>query len=255
MVQGKFKSSRLRKRKVKVPGGQTKTRYLERKPKQARCGTTGEKLHGIPRMGATKAKNTAKTLKRPERPYGGVLSSRAMRVKMRQEAKVLAKGTPAKETALFSVGRLCLKIAGRDAGKRCVIVEEAKDGVVMIDGETRRRKCNVRHLEPLVDSLNVKKGATHADVVKAFAKLGSDLKASKPKKAAARPKRIRKKRAKPKPEAAKKAPAAEKKAAPAAPAKETPAAPAQPKQEEKSLPKTGAKVAEKKPAVKAPAKK
>jgi large subunit ribosomal protein L14e len=87
--------------------------------------------------------------------------------------------------AMFEVGIVCMKIAGRDAGKTCVIVESEKDGFVLIEGETRRRKCNTRHLEPLGKSVEIKAGASHADVMKA---LGLPARESKPRKPAARPK-------------------------------------------------------------------
>jgi large subunit ribosomal protein L14e len=92
---------------------------------------------------------------------------------------------------MMEVGRVCLKIAGRDAGKKCVIVDVVGDNRVLIDGETRRRNCNIAHLEPTKDTMDVKKGAAHADVLKAFSKIGIDIKVSKPKKAAERPRQIR----------------------------------------------------------------
>jgi large subunit ribosomal protein L14e len=85
---------------------------------------------------------------------------------------------------MFEVGTVCIKTAGRDAGKTCVVVEAAKDGIVVIEGETRRRKCNVRHLEPLGRDVKVKAGANHADVMKA---LGLKEKESKARKPAAKP--------------------------------------------------------------------
>jgi len=85
---------------------------------------------------------------------------------------------------MYEIGTVCVKIAGRDAGKKCVIVEAAKDGFVMIEGETRRRKCNVRHLEMLKQEVKVKSGASHAEVMKA---LGLTEKESKSRKPAAKP--------------------------------------------------------------------
>ena len=85
---------------------------------------------------------------------------------------------------MFDVGTVCVKIAGRDAGKQCVIIEAVKDGMVTIEGETRRRKCNVRHLEPMGREVKVKAGASHAEVMKA---LGLDAKESKARKPAAKP--------------------------------------------------------------------
>jgi len=69
---------------------------------------------------------------------------------------------------MIEVGRVCLKIAGRDAGLKCVVVDTLKKNLVLIDGETRRRKCNVAHLEPLAQTLPVEKGASHEQVVAAF---------------------------------------------------------------------------------------
>ena len=92
----------------------------------------------------------------------------------------------------FDVGRLCMKIAGRDARKKCVIVEVLDNLYVMIDGETRRRKCNINHLEPLKETIDIKKGASHEDIVAAFKKLGTELVDKKPKTAAERPRRKRK---------------------------------------------------------------
>ncbi len=93
---------------------------------------------------------------------------------------------------MFEVGRICIKLAGRDAGLRCVVIDVMDANYVMIDGETRRRKCNVAHLEPLDQTLAIKKGASESDVASAFKKIGVDVKATKPKKAAERPLPVRK---------------------------------------------------------------
>jgi len=72
------------------------------------------------------------------------------------------------ETKMIEIGRICLKIAGRDAGKKCVVVDILDSNFVLVDGETRRRKCNIAHLEPLDQTLDIKKGDDHAKVVAAF---------------------------------------------------------------------------------------
>lgn len=92
---------------------------------------------------------------------------------------------------MMEIGRLCTKTAGRDAGKKCVIVEVLDSKFVMIDGETRRRKCNMKHLEPLAETIKISKGASHADIVKEFKKLGSEIKETKPRKAKPKPKQVR----------------------------------------------------------------
>lgn len=92
---------------------------------------------------------------------------------------------------MFEIGRLCVKLAGRDAGKKCVIVEILEKNFVLIDGETRRRKCNINHLEPLEQKIEIKKEATHEDVIKAFEKIGLTARNTKPKKAEPRKKKVK----------------------------------------------------------------
>lgn len=69
---------------------------------------------------------------------------------------------------MIEVGRLCYKIAGREAGKPCIIIDVIDDKYVLIDGLVRRKRCNVTHLEftPLV--LKVGKKASTPDVQKAL---------------------------------------------------------------------------------------
>lgn len=94
---------------------------------------------------------------------------------------------------MIDIGRICVKIAGRDAGKKCVVIDVLDANFVMIDGETRRRKCNILHLEPLDKTADVKKNASHAEVAKVFASLGYGTFSPKSKsKTAARPGKARK---------------------------------------------------------------
>ena len=92
MVSGKHKSRSLRKVFVKTPGGKTKIHYRSKKPKKPICAEDGTQLHGIPRLKASKMKNLSKSKKRPSRPFAGVLSSKAMRRKMKEKAKALKFG-------------------------------------------------------------------------------------------------------------------------------------------------------------------
>lgn len=65
---------------------------------------------------------------------------------------------------MIEVGRVCMKIAGRDSGKTVVVVEKIDDNFVIIDGNVKRKRCNITHLEPLQQVLNIKKGATTDDI-------------------------------------------------------------------------------------------
>lgn len=84
---------------------------------------------------------------------------------------------------IFEIGRVCYKVAGKDAGKICVIVDEAKDkGFVIIDGDTKRKRCNVTHLEPTSRMLKIKKGEDSSKVKDLLANEGLEVKEKKAKK-------------------------------------------------------------------------
>jgi len=87
MVEGRIKSRTLRRIKVKVPGNRSVIHYRKRKPSAAKCAGCGAVLSGVPRERPYKMKNMAKTQKRPERPYGGILCSRCMRKKIKENIK------------------------------------------------------------------------------------------------------------------------------------------------------------------------
>lgn len=93
---------------------------------------------------------------------------------------------------MIEIGRLCIKIAGRDAGLKCIVVDILDDKFVLIDGETRRRKCNVLHLEPLKDVVKIKKNASHEDVSKALKEVDIKTRETKPKTKTERPRKKRK---------------------------------------------------------------
>jgi large subunit ribosomal protein L14e len=63
---------------------------------------------------------------------------------------------------IFEKGRVCMKIAGRESGMYCVIVEEGEfpmvTGPKKITG-VKRRKCNSNHLEPTMETLTLESGS------------------------------------------------------------------------------------------------
>ena len=125
---------------------------------------------------------------------------------------------------MFDIGRICVKIAGRDAGKRCVIVEKHDNGLVLIDGQVRRRKSNVKHLEPLDLTVSLSAGASHEQVKKALATINIEVRDTKPKNAAPRPRKQKAQRPAPEPAKTKKAAPKKQEATPAP--QEQPAEPA-----------------------------
>jgi len=75
----------------------------------------------------------------------------------------------------IEVGRICVKLSGRDAGKKCVIIDVIDKNFVLITGPKsvtgiRRRRTNVDHLEPTSESIEVKKSADDDEVEKALSK-------------------------------------------------------------------------------------
>jgi len=92
---------------------------------------------------------------------------------------------------MIEIGRVCVKIAGRDAGLKCVVIDILDKVYVTVDGQARRRKANILHLEPTPDKLDISKGASHDEVVKAFKSLKVDIADRKPKKKSEAPKEVR----------------------------------------------------------------
>ena len=58
--------------------------------------------------------------------------------------------------ASIEVGRVCVKIAGREAGEKCAIVEIIDENYVEVVGEAvKNRRCNILHLEPTEETIDV----------------------------------------------------------------------------------------------------
>jgi large subunit ribosomal protein L14e len=74
---------------------------------------------------------------------------------------------------MLEVGRVCMKISGREAGKYCVVLKKIDKSFVLITGPkiltgVKRRKCNIAHLEPLPYKLEIKEDASDEEVIQAF---------------------------------------------------------------------------------------
>jgi len=186
----------LRRIKVKLPGGRITIHYKKRKPKKATCIVTKKPLPGVPRYTPVKLRKLPKSQRRPNRPYGGMLSSKAMRIKIIDTSNIVNHP--------LEVGRLIVKTAGRDSGKIGVIIEKIDNNYVLIDGQVRRRKCNIDHLETLDKKIKIKSKATFDSIQKEFKLLGIEAKKTKPKQRKDRPKKQRKQKEKTKEEPAQK---------------------------------------------------
>ncbi len=79
--------------------------------------------------------------------------------------------------SVYDIGRLCVKTMGREAGYLCVVVDIVDKNYLLIDGlKVRRRRVNYRHIEPITETIDIKKGASHDQVEAAIKKAKLDKK-------------------------------------------------------------------------------
>ena len=69
----------------------------------------------------------------------------------------------------IQIGRVVVKTNGREAGKKAVIVDLVNQNYVVVTGPkeltgVRRRRCNIRHLEPTDKLLSIKRNASDEEV-------------------------------------------------------------------------------------------
>jgi len=77
----------------------------------------------------------------------------------------------------IEIGRICVKIMGREAGRKCVIVDIIDENFVLITGPksltgVKRRRCNINHIEVLDKKIDIQKGASDEEVLKALESAG-----------------------------------------------------------------------------------
>lgn len=73
----------------------------------------------------------------------------------------------------IEIGRICTKMKGREAGKKCVIVDIIDKSFVLITGPKtltgiKRRRVNVQHVTSTEDCVKITRGASDVDVLKAL---------------------------------------------------------------------------------------
>ena len=65
----------------------------------------------------------------------------------------------------FDIGRVCVKLKGREAGHKCVVVDVIDRNYVLITGpEVKRRRVNMSHLDPLDETVNIQRNASDDEV-------------------------------------------------------------------------------------------
>jgi large subunit ribosomal protein L14e len=69
----------------------------------------------------------------------------------------------------IEVGRICVKLSGREAGRKCIIVDVIDKNFVLITVTgVKRRRANINHIEPLPSKIEIKRGASDEEVVDAL---------------------------------------------------------------------------------------
>jgi len=76
----------------------------------------------------------------------------------------------------MKTGDIILKISGRDAGNIGTITEVLDNNYVVIDGNTRKRKCNIKHLEFLGKNIPVRKDTDRNNILDLIKKAGFQFK-------------------------------------------------------------------------------
>lgn len=77
----------------------------------------------------------------------------------------------------IEVGRIVVKLAGREAGRKAVIVDIIDDKFVVITGPkqltgVKTRRANINHIEPTDKKIEISKGASEEEVMKALEDAG-----------------------------------------------------------------------------------
>ena len=70
----------------------------------------------------------------------------------------------------IDIGRICVKLSGREAGKRCVIIDVVDRNYVIVTGPpsltgVRRRRVNMNHIKPLDEIIDISRNASDEDII------------------------------------------------------------------------------------------
>jgi large subunit ribosomal protein L14e len=79
--------------------------------------------------------------------------------------------------AAMEVGRICIKTVGREAGKKCIIIDIVDKNYVLITGPRtvsgiKRRRANINHLEPTQQKIDITRSVTDEEVTEALKTAG-----------------------------------------------------------------------------------
>jgi large subunit ribosomal protein L14e len=72
--------------------------------------------------------------------------------------------------SVLSVGRICVKKFGREAGRKCVIIDTINKNFVLITGpksitSVKRRRSNINHLIPTQEKIKIKRRLSDEELI------------------------------------------------------------------------------------------
>ncbi len=88
MTGAKQKSRTFRRLFRRTPGARRIIQYKKRMPSKAVCSVCGDVLKGVARLRITRLRNTPKSARRPQRPFGGVLCSACARKEIKKRSRI-----------------------------------------------------------------------------------------------------------------------------------------------------------------------
>jgi large subunit ribosomal protein L14e len=77
----------------------------------------------------------------------------------------------------IEIGRICVKTAGREVGRKCVIVDIIDQNNVLITGPkelngVKRRRVSIKHVEPTAELIKIERKATDEATLRALEAAG-----------------------------------------------------------------------------------
>ncbi len=69
----------------------------------------------------------------------------------------------------MDIGRVCLKVKGREQGERCVVLDVVdRNFVIVVGPNVKRRRVNMNHIRPLDEMVPLQRNATDEEAIAAL---------------------------------------------------------------------------------------
>jgi large subunit ribosomal protein L14e len=69
----------------------------------------------------------------------------------------------------MDIGRVCLKVKGREQGERCVVLDVVdRNFVIVVGPNVKRRRVNMNHIRPLDEVVSLQRNATDEEAIAAL---------------------------------------------------------------------------------------